>query len=164
MARVQVTGTWSSVPFGFTVAWVTLGPCACVRHGGGWLFSGALSFILWFAFSNHQLWPPVLPTVLFCFVFFFLLVLGVGAFKKLYMYSCFAWTYVCVPHECLVPTEVRRGLQIPWNWSYGWVWATVWVLKTESGSSARATSALNHWAISPGYFSIFGEMSQFKPD
>lgn len=26
-----------------------------------------------------------------------------------------ACTYVCVPHEYLVPTEVERGHQISWN-------------------------------------------------
>lgn len=33
------------------------------------------------------------------------------------MYQYFAWLYVCVPRVCLVPTEVQRGQQIPWNWS-----------------------------------------------
>lgn len=26
--------------------------------------------------------------------------------------------YMSAPHGCLVPTEVRKGLQIPWNWNY----------------------------------------------
>ena len=32
-----------------------------------------------------------------------------------------------------VPTEVRRGCQIPWNWSYGCLLATMWVLGIEPG-------------------------------
>ena len=39
--------------------------------------------------------------------------------------------------------------QISWNWSYRQVWAAIWVLGLEPGSSGRAASALNHWAISP---------------
>ena len=31
----------------------------------------------------------------------------------------------------------------------GWLWAALWALGTEPWSSGRATSALNHWAISP---------------
>lgn len=34
------------------------------------------------------------------------------------MYEWFACMYVWVPYECLVPTEVKRRLQIPWDWSY----------------------------------------------
>lgn len=45
--------------------------------------------------------------------------------------------------------EVRRGHCIRWNWRYGSLWATIWVLGTESRSFARATNALNHWARSP---------------
>lgn len=31
------------------------------------------------------------------------------------MYIC---NYICALHACLVPTEVKRQLQISWNWSW----------------------------------------------
>ena len=40
----------------------------------------------------------------------------------------FAWISRYVPHVLLVPTEARREGQIPWNWSYMWLWAVLWVL------------------------------------
>jgi hypothetical protein len=30
-----------------------------------------------------------------------------------FVYRCFASVYVCAPHGCLVPTEVRRGHLVP---------------------------------------------------
>lgn len=65
------------------------------------------------------------------------------------VYGCFACMYVCVPHVCLVPMEVRRGPQTPWVCSHRLLWATQWVLRPEPGSSARATSVLKYWANSP---------------
>lgn len=57
-----------------------------------------------------------------------------------YPYVC------CTPCACRVLLEVRTGSQIPWNWSYRQLWATMWVLELEPGCS---TSVLNSWAISP---------------
>ena len=43
---------------------------------------------------------------------------------------------------CLsLPSEVRRGHQIPWNWNYGWLWVTVWMIGIELRPSVRAASA-----------------------
>lgn len=53
-----------------------------------------------------------------------------------------------VMYICLVPTEITGGLWIPWTWSYGWLWTTMWVLRIEARSSARAAHA-NSWVISP---------------
>jgi hypothetical protein len=47
---------------------------------------------------------------------------------------------MCLPHECL-----RQW--ILWNWSYRLLKAAMWVLRIESGSSGKAASALNHWAV-----------------
>lgn len=38
----------------------------------------------------------------------------------IYMYESFACMYICVSCACLVPTEVRIGCHIPWNWNCGW--------------------------------------------
>lgn len=42
----------------------------------------------------------------------------------------------------------RNGCQVSWNWSYRWLWGSIWVLWTESRSSASAASALSYWALS----------------
>jgi hypothetical protein len=44
---------------------------------------------------------------------------------------------------CVLLMEFKWGC-----WSYGWPWAAMWVLGTAQGSSARAASALNPWALS----------------
>lgn len=49
---------------------------------------------------------------------------------------------ICVPHAWMVPKEVRRRCQSPWDQSYKWLWATLWVLEAERGFSARTTNAL----------------------
>lgn len=28
--------------------------------------------------------------------------------------------YMCIPHAYLVPTEAKKGQNIPWNWSYSY--------------------------------------------
>lgn len=78
-----------------------------------------------------------------------LAVAHIFSFKRFLFYSCVLPACVlCVPHTFLVPTEVKRGHQISWIWSYGWLWANMWVLGVEYRSSAR-TSSLNHWDIFP---------------
>lgn len=49
---------------------------------------------------------------------------------------------------CTVPTKSLTWCQIPWNLSYRWFWATMLVLRIEPGSSGRALSTLNCWAVS----------------
>lgn len=49
--------------------------------------------------------------------------------------------FLSVHHMCTVPTEVIRGCQVSWNWSYKWLW-TMWVLGIESRFIGRAASAL----------------------
>lgn len=58
-------------------------------------------------------------------------------------------------HVCLCTTCIpgahrshKRALD-PWNWSYGWFWATMRFLGTEIGSSVRAMSVFNIWVIAP---------------
>lgn len=63
--------------------------------------------------------------------------------------------YVCVTLACLIPTEVRKGCWVCWNWSYGWSWATTWVLAMEPGPSARILSAFNCWPISSAPYVSF---------
>jgi hypothetical protein len=64
--------------------------------------------------------------------------------KNVYLF----YMYVCGP-ECICVPHVSRGPQIPWNWSYRWLWATMWVLGIEPGSYWREACALSHWAIPP---------------
>lgn len=66
-----------------------------------------------------------------------------------------ACVYVCASCVFLMPKEVRRRPQIPWNWSHGWLWAIMHVLGTRSRSIAKAASALDHWAVSLAFPSCF---------
>jgi hypothetical protein len=45
------------------------------------------------------------------------------------------WTCVCIAHRA-------RRHQVPWNWTYRWLWTSMWVLGSEPPSSAKAASAL----------------------
>ena len=64
------------------------------------------------------------------------------------MHKQFACTYVYVPHSFLVSMGVRRGHWILWNYSYRRLRTSTWILGTELRFSARATGALNPWAVS----------------
>lgn len=61
------------------------------------------------------------------------------------------WVYECmsVPHACLVLVGARRGHTITQNWSYTVMKQSMWVLRTQFGSSVRATGALNCRVIPP---------------
>lgn len=63
----------------------------------------------------------------------------------------FRFTEICLPlhHVRAVSVEARKRYLITWNWGCKDLWAAHWVLGTEPGSSVRAVSALNHWAIRP---------------
>lgn len=50
-------------------------------------------------------------------------------------------------HICPVSMEIRKH-QNQWNQSFRQMWAAIWVLVSEHGSSKRALSVLNHWAFS----------------
>lgn len=55
------------------------------------------------------------------------------AFFLFCVHVCFAYVTVCAPvcvHACCC-----------------WMWAGLWVLGPEAGSSARTTGALNHWPL-----------------
>lgn len=60
---------------------------------------------------------------------------------------CFVCFSVCVPHVFLLPKEPKRRCYILWN--YRQLWVTLCLLGTDSGSSERAASTFNCWAISP---------------
>lgn len=53
------------------------------------------------------------------------------------------------PYACLVFAKVKRGYQVSWNWRYGCLLSTMWVLETKPMSSERAPSAFYCWVISP---------------
>lgn len=57
----------------------------------------------------------------------------------------FGYMYVCY-----VYVETFRGqkFQIPWNESYRWLWAILWVQWTYSGSPARIINAFKYFATS----------------
>lgn len=69
--------------------------------------------------------------------------------------GCFVSTNIYTPLVCLAPTEVENMYWIPWNRSYRQFWEFTCVLEIKCGSSARAASALNDWAIFPGSIITF---------
>lgn len=81
---------------------------------------------------------------------YFLLLLFLILF---YVYGCCACMHTCAPHVCKA-YEAKMRHWIPWKWNCRLLWATMWVLGTEPGSSRRAASALACWAIFPVLFSI----------
>lgn len=56
--------------------------------------------------------------------------------------------FICISCKGSDSGTQKRTL-VPLNWSYRWLWAASRVLSMEPGSSGKAPSALNHWAISP---------------
>lgn len=64
---------------------------------------------------------------------------------------------ICLYHMYAGPVEARKGTQIPWNWSNGWLGATMWVLGAENRTltSAGASSAHSPCAISPALSVVF---------
>lgn len=65
-------------------------------------------------------------------------------FVLFFVYEYFTWTYICALTVCLMPTEVKRWYQIPWNWRCRSLWGTMWVLGTSAWFSKRTTSEPNH--------------------
>jgi hypothetical protein len=57
-----------------------------------------------------------------------------------------------VHHVCEILTEAERGIKSLGIGVISSCEPSVWVTGTEPGSSVRAASVLNHWAISPVIF------------
>jgi hypothetical protein len=55
--------------------------------------------------------------------------------------------HVCAQYMCLVTLEVRRGHQMPWNWSDGG--ETPYRCWESNPGSLQKASAFDHRAISP---------------
>lgn len=62
-----------------------------------------------------------------------------------YVYECMGLLSACMPTLCvwLVSREAWRGHQIPWDWSYRQLWAIVWMLGIECGSSKKSDCSLS---------------------
>lgn len=74
---------------------------------------------------------------------FITLVLKKIRFIYFYVCECFMYMYVCIQHDSIIPMVLfKRRNQIPWNWNYNQLLATMWVLKTKP--RARRISALNY--------------------
>ena len=71
----------------------------------------------------------------------------------------------CVPIHifssltCLVPMEARWGCQVPWKWSYRWLWTSLWVLVNTLRSSGRVARPLNCCTMAPVPCSVSQESS-----
>lgn len=62
-----------------------------------------------------------------------------------FMYITVLPACTCVYHVCSEPTGAKRKHWIPWDCSYGQLWATVWAPGNTCASSVRAMSALSCW-------------------
>lgn len=60
-----------------------------------------------------------------------------------YMYQCFACMCVCVPCTCLIPSEANKDIRTPATV----VGVAMGLLELVLRTSAKAESALNHWAL-----------------
>lgn len=92
----------------------------------------------YFADQPPSRWCPkwmvsILDT--FAFLNFF------NSFLKIVCSECFAYIYVCVHKD-------QKRTSYLWNWSYGRLGATIFMLGNRAPSCARTTNALNLWAIS----------------
>lgn len=87
------------------------------------------------------------PAVYICETSQFFFFLSFFCFLFILCMSVLLHICVYVPHTWWL--EIRRGHQALWNWNYGWLWATRWVLST------RATSTFNCWVISPALTAQF---------
>lgn len=80
---------------------------------------------------------------------------------------CFVCMYIYVPCACQLPSEDRRGCQIPWNWNYSQLWTNMWVLEKEprfSGRVVRGSKAEPFLQPSIVLFSIGYRDINFLPD
>ena len=59
--------------------------------------------------------------------------------------TCMYMHYMCA----WCPQRSKQGVGFPWNRRYRWFRAIMWALETKPRSLSKATSILNHWAISP---------------
>lgn len=76
------------------------------------------------------------------------------------VYGCFVYRHGYAPWTCSAYRGQKRVL-FPWNWSYRWLWAAVWVLGTEPEYTGRTASALNSWAFCRS--SMCSELHLFSP-
>ena len=65
-------------------------------------------------------------------------------------------------HASLVSTVARRGCWSSWYWSHRWLWATTWVLGTESGAFGRAVSSVTSWDIALAPRNHIVELEYFR--
>lgn len=72
-------------------------------------------------------------------------------FLKIYLYYLWVFTHIYVRAPCVWLVSLRdwKMHQMPSNWSYKWMWATMraWALGMEPHSSTRAVG--QHYLVSP---------------
>lgn len=74
-------------------------------------------------------------------------------FSRFINFMCVS--FICMYHECAWCLQrSKESILSSGNWSYGWLYATMWVQVIESSSSSRA-NALKHWTISLDLFFVY---------
>ena len=116
-----------------------------------WLFDVPLfkgCYILPTASSTQPLMRFVLTSILKTFSWSFK---QIFIFKTFYVYDCVCvCVCVCAHHMHAVPTEARRGHQIPWNWCYWLLYSVLWAL----GFKPRSSTGTMEPALRCQYFFI----------
>lgn len=67
-------------------------------------------------------------------------------FFKFYLYSCFAHMFIHSSCTRSMLKIQKKMYWILWNWSYGWFWVIIWMLRSYGWSTEMAASAFNWWA------------------
>ena len=110
---------------------------------------------------REELW---MPSTEFCSQQCHLLLNGFGNvpykvsvfFLSFFLFLVVNLFYVCEYTVCsLQKNQKRESHPITDGPCYRWLWATIWLLGIEHRTSGRAVTALNHWAISPAWVSLF---------
>lgn len=70
-----------------------------------------------------------------------------------------------VQHMYELPAELKKEPRGPWDWNYGRLWATVWVLETKPWSHIRTASTINSWTIfQPWRYHLYYTLHQAREE
>ena len=74
---------------------------------------------------------------------------GVKYIPEKTIYAFLFYVYECLPECILIFAEKWRDYQIPYQWNFISLCATVWVLGTDPGSTARAALLTTETSLKP---------------
>lgn len=83
---------------------------------------------------------------------------------KKYVHWCFACTYLCGPHVCLVLSEARKGCLSPWNCIYRQLWSHHMVQFLWESSNCTRTLSHHSGPKTGTYWRAGYDLLQTKPE